>query len=109
MRRSDVSAFTRVFDALCLRRGAVLIRGPYCTHAVVAIFADPGSAAHRRRGLRRAQDTNPDAALTPLSAPRDRCGTFPERCCFQVIYFVSNISFVAAAEPSPKPPWKAFG
>jgi hypothetical protein len=59
--------------------------------------------------LRRARDTNPDAALTPLSMPRGRCGTFPKECCFQVIYFVSNISIVAAAEPSPRPPWKAFG
>jgi hypothetical protein len=91
MLRSDISAFTRVFDALCLRVVRLLIRGPYCTHAVVAVFVDPG------------------AALTPLSMPRGRCGTFPKECCFQVIYFVSNISFVAATEPSPRPPWKAFG
>jgi hypothetical protein len=59
--------------------------------------------------LRRARDKNPDVTLTPLSAPHGYCGTFPKECCFQVIYFVSNISTVAAAEPSPRPPWKAFG
>src|ERR1700674_5725463 len=41
MLRSAVSAFTRVFDALCLRRGALLIRGP-------SLYpAGPGSAEQR--------------------------------------------------------------
>jgi hypothetical protein len=35
--------------------------------------------------------------------------TFPDECCFQVIYFVANISFVAASELIPKPVRKAFG
>src|SRR5580692_11291790 len=65
-----------------------------------------GEGVHLSRGEYFALIATP---LTSLSVPRGRCGTFPKECCFQVIYFVSNISFVAATEPSPRPPWKAFG
>jgi len=110
MLRSDISAFTRVFDALCMRRGVATDPGSIL-HATLSPRSSwiPVLRRTAEEALRRARDTNPDAALTPLSVPRGRCGTFTEECCFQVIYFVSNISIVAAAEPSPRPPWKAFG
>jgi hypothetical protein len=112
MLRSDIGAFTRVFDALCLRRGAAADPGPTLharCHAAVASSWIPVLRRTAEEALRRARDTNPDAALTSLSAPAGRCCTFPAECCFQVIYFVSNISFVAAAEAVPRPAWKPFG
>ena len=36
--------------------------------------------------------------LTQSSGTDRACGPFPDECCFQVIYFVCNISFVAAAD-----------
>src|SRR5215218_3051522 len=38
--------------------------------------------------------------LTQSSGRRPLCGKFPDECCFQVIYFNSNISFVERHETS---------
>jgi hypothetical protein len=35
------------------------------------------------------------ASPTQSSGAERACGTFPAECCFQVIYFISNISFSA--------------
>jgi hypothetical protein len=40
--------------------------------------------------------------LTSLSAPSRPARTFPDECCFQVIYFVSSIFFLTPVELSPK-------
>jgi hypothetical protein len=64
---------------------------------------------HRRKGLGRSPDAarNAVSAFTRVFDARHsrHCqgqvapgGTFPEECCFQVIYFVSNIYFVSPAE-----------
>jgi hypothetical protein len=39
--------------------------------------------------------------LTQSSGAGCARGTFPDECCFQVIYFVSNISFSAPSEQGP--------
>jgi hypothetical protein len=62
----------------------------------------------KESGRLRIRDTESDAALTQSSGASRACGTFPDECCFQVIYFVSNISFVAAADEPQEPVWKAF-
>jgi len=54
------------------------------------------------RGAARSARAAPGSAgrRTPAHGQAGRQdGSFPERCCFQVIYFISNIFFSAATEP----------
>jgi hypothetical protein len=75
----------------------------------------PGSAEQRHSAsktrvnalvaLHRAPDTatsRPALTLTSLSVPSRPAGTFPDECCFQVIYFVSSIFFPTPVETRPK-------
>jgi hypothetical protein len=49
-----------------------------------------GSAVHRKETLQRVRDTS--AFARPPSPDRQRkMPAFPVKCCFSVIYFVSNI------------------
>jgi hypothetical protein len=49
-----------------------------------------GSAVHRKEALQRVRDTS--AFARPPSPDRQRkMPAFPVKCCFSVIYFVSNI------------------
>jgi hypothetical protein len=59
-------------------------------------LARPALAAilsHQPTRLRHSRDRQRQIALR---------GTFPKECCFQVIYFVLNISFLAPDQMSPK-------
>jgi hypothetical protein len=57
---------------------------------------DPTPTLPRKRGARG----HPPHTILRKNHP---CGTFPDECCFQVIYFVSDISFVARSESAAKP------
>jgi hypothetical protein len=85
-----------------LRHDALLLRGPFSYIAdpsmIVLALVGPGSAAHRRRGAAPRPGHEKHFALTSLSEPSRSAGTFAQECCFQVIYFVSNISFCPCIE-----------
>jgi len=61
MLRSAISAFTRVFDAHALPRGALLIRGAFAR----------GSAEQRNRTMRSL--SSGAHSRDPLASPGERC------------------------------------
>ena len=61
-------------------------------------------AANRPASLRKRRC----APLTTSSAATCLTGTFPKRCCFQVIYFVRNISLLPR-QTGRSPAWKPLG
>ena len=71
------------------------------------------SALHRTASRSRSgQDPASPPLTTAVHSSRNRQaaprGRFPAECCFQVIYFVSNISLFPSGEPR-RPAWKPSG